>query len=129
MHASGSGATRHLSGPDLLLVSSAFSQGVCFSFYFFRMPCPFKILLVCALCSLFKSTRESPFSSSLLLSAVQSYPNCLLYLSTALFLCKQKLCVEQMLGMVLGSNYCTFTTLHLLSKLGAGIFLLLGDTI
>lgn len=66
MHAPGSGPTRHLSGPDLLLVSSAFSQGPCLSFCFFRMPRPLKIFLVRALCSLFRSTWESPFSSSLL---------------------------------------------------------------
>ena len=66
MHAPDSGATRHLSGPDFLLVSSAFAQGPCFSFCFFRMPCPLKIFLVCALCSLFRSTWESPFSCSLL---------------------------------------------------------------
>lgn len=31
------------SGQDLLLVSPAFSQGVCFPSCFFRMPCPLKI--------------------------------------------------------------------------------------
>lgn len=66
MRAACSGGTGYLSAWGLLLVSSAFSQGVHFSFSFFRMPCPLKIFSVLALCSLLRSTRESPFSCSLL---------------------------------------------------------------